>query len=176
MRLHDVIASAKLARLLNIRSIRGRRKHNDRQVFEFGPRGEPLQNFEAMHARHFQIQQQECWQWMEWPVDKTSNTAEVIHTLSATLDRHQRVRQLCPCKGQVQNEPVGFLVLGCEYRSHYGVPTLSLFPPSARGRSTQKLLPAPGSDSTPTLPPMRSTTLRTMARPIPVPSYSEWSF
>src|SRR5688500_3370496 len=110
---------------------------------------------------------------MEWPVDKTSSTAEVIHTLATTSDHHDGMRQLCPFKGEVQNQPVGFLVLGCEYRSHcnaHVVAALSLSPPSARGNSTQKLLPAPGSDSTPTLPLMRSTTLRTMARPIPVPS------
>ena len=35
--------------------------------------------------------------------------------------------------------------------------------------SNQNLLPDPVSDSTPTWPPMRSTPLRTMARPTPVP-------
>src|SRR2546427_138098 len=38
--------------------------------------------------------------------------------------------------------------------------------------SNQNRLPLPGSDSTPTRPPMRSTALRTMASPMPVPSYS----
>ena len=35
--------------------------------------------------------------------------------------------------------------------------------------SSQKRLPLPGVESTPTLPFMRSTALRTMARPTPVP-------
>jgi hypothetical protein len=37
--------------------------------------------------------------------------------------------------------------------------------------SIQNRLPCPGSDSTPTFPPIRSTFLRTSASPIPVPSY-----
>ena len=38
--------------------------------------------------------------------------------------------------------------------------------------STQKRLPFPGSDSTPTRPPIRSAAFFTMANPIPVPGYS----
>ena len=40
----------------------------------------------------------------------------------------------------------------------------------AERNSTQKRLPFPGSESTPTLPPIRSTALRTIANPMPVPS------
>ncbi len=40
---------------------------------------------------------------------------------------------------------------------------------SEAASSTQNLLPFPSADSTPTRPPMRSTALRTIASPIPVP-------
>ena len=46
---------------------------------------------------------------------------------------------------------------------------ISRFTDGPTGSSIQKLLPAPASDSTPTLPPMRSTPRFTIARPIPVP-------
>jgi len=42
---------------------------------------------------------------------------------------------------------------------------------SQAGNSTQKTLPFPGSDSTPTRPPILSAPLRTRATPIPVPAY-----
>ena len=42
--------------------------------------------------------------------------------------------------------------------------------------SIQNLLPLPRSDFTPTFPPMRSTAFDTMARPMPVPSYSPGGF
>ena len=40
----------------------------------------------------------------------------------------------------------------------------------AEGRSIRKRLPWPGSESTPTVPPMRSTARRTMVSPSPVPA------
>src|SRR5437867_1052156 len=40
------------------------------------------------------------------------------------------------------------------------------------GNSIQKQLPSPTSELSPALPPIRSTPLRTSARPIPVPGYS----
>src|SRR5205085_12386025 len=42
---------------------------------------------------------------------------------------------------------------------------------ATRCNCNQNLLPWPGTDSTPTRPPMRSTAFWTMARPMPVPSY-----
>jgi len=44
--------------------------------------------------------------------------------------------------------------------------------PSALDSSIQNLLPLPGSDSNPALPPIRSAALRTMVSPMPVPEYS----
>src|SRR6266702_2648929 len=41
---------------------------------------------------------------------------------------------------------------------------------SVAGNWIQNLLPLTPSDSTPAFPPMRSAALRTMARPMPVPS------
>src|SRR6266850_3771820 len=40
----------------------------------------------------------------------------------------------------------------------------------AFGSSNQKVFPVPGTDSTPTLPPIRSTAVFTMANPTPLPS------
>src|SRR5438105_4732695 len=45
------------------------------------------------------------------------------------------------------------------------------------GSSIQKLLPCPGTETTPTRPPIISTALRTVASPKPIPGYSSapWS-
>jgi len=48
--------------------------------------------------------------------------------------------------------------------------------PSALGRSIQNRLPFPGSLSTPRDPFMRSTALREIARPMPVPSWGPAGF
>src|SRR5262245_37254027 len=116
---------------------------------------------------------------MKGAVSKRANASEIIHAFTAIADNHEGMMQLCLIEGKFQNEPIAFLVLCGEYWSDFRIHAfvnLPLFPPSAMGNSTQKRLPWPDSDSTPTLPPMRSTTLRTMARPMPVPSYPVSSF
>src|ERR1043166_896609 len=111
---------------------------------------------------------------MNRPVRKRRVAAEVVHYFFAVANDHNRVRQFRAVEGELENETVRLFVIGNENWSKRRTHVLAIvpcFPPSGRGSSTQKLLPAPGSDSTPTLPPMRSTTFRTIARPIPVPSY-----
>jgi hypothetical protein len=95
------------------------------------------------------------------------------------VNDHQGVGQFRSFKSEIQDEAVGFLVFrrknGPQPDVHNAV-ELALVSPLATGNCTQKRLPMPASDSTPTCPPIRSTTFRTMARPMPVPCYFASSF
>src|SRR5437899_1642617 len=91
-------------------------------------------------------------------------------------------------KGVLKQERIALVVFGVE--NHLGglnhremLPSPSFgkgcaaagcSPSLGRANSNQNVLPLPGSDSTPTLPPIRSAAFFTMARPMPVPSYL-WS-
>src|ERR1043166_5304867 len=99
---------------------------------------------------------------------------EVIHHFAAVAHKDNRTGDARAFEDVLEDEAVGVFVFRGEHGSVGGDKSGSGAHEGFGGTlrsSTQKWLPLPGVDSTPTRPPMRSTTLRTMARPMPVPSY-----
>src|SRR5678815_3085145 len=114
----------------------------------------------CIRDRHFEVQQQQRRERIKRAVIKRRDTAEILHTFPPIANDHERVGQFRFFKSELQNEPVGFLVFSREYCPQSDTHNPFLFAPSSplpSGSSTQKRLPAPASDSTPTLPTIRST-------------------
>src|SRR5439155_13395454 len=90
---------------------------------------------------------------------------QVVDGPIAVGDDLHRIRDLQPRERASDQHHVGGIVFHDQNRL-----TLT-HAASARGSSTQKRLPRPSCDSTPTRPPSRSIPFLTIAKPIPVPGY-----
>src|ERR1043166_2574104 len=138
-----------------------------------GTVAQPLENLETGQTRHFQIED-----------DETGDSIRVRTLALQTCNRFGAVTSEKEWIGKAgflgshsKDQHIGLFVFCHQDRRMHDSPSSYLgvgAPGWAAGKRscTQNRLPRPGSDSTPTLPPIRSTTFRTMARPMPVPSYA----
>src|SRR6266850_1508003 len=124
--------------------------------------GDPFQDFETGLFRHVDIQENERRERVACTVGESSFAAKIFDSLLAVGHRLECVRRAGAFEGEFKEDDVVFLIFSVKDRERHDY--------WAALNSSQKRLPFPGSDSTPTLPPMRSAVLRTRARPMPVPS------
>src|SRR6185437_7000564 len=97
------------------------------------------------------------------PVDKPSVPGKICHGLLGIPRHVKEIRNPGHPKSVLEEHHIVRVIL---YLQHWS----KRHQPPAFCNRTQKRLPRSGSDSTPAVPPIRSTALRTMASPIPVPS------
>src|SRR5690606_33653438 len=132
-----------------------------------------LQHLQPVHARHLDVQQQHCRVAL-LAVGEAPAAQQVVHHFHAVLDVHDRVDQVGVAQRVQGHLGVGGAVFGQQdgadvahcVGSDDGLS-------SDAGMVKWKVAPASGAASAPTWPPWRVTTRRTLARPMPVPWYSE---
>src|SRR5262249_54557949 len=109
------------------------------------------------------VQEDYRWQWIIRAIPILPGATQVIHRRLAVRHDVHRIIYLRLFQAILHKEDV----VGAVFNQEDGVTHKF----GLGCNSIQKRLPVNPSDSTPTLPLIRSAALRTMASPIPVPSY-----
>jgi hypothetical protein len=176
-----IVRGPKVASFLNVGIVgRGGEDHS-RKVFELGAGGEPNEDIEACEARHFEVEHKQHGQRVLGAVGKRGFPLKICQYFNAIVDEDYFASQRGFLSGHTQDHDFRFVVFCYENGRKFVhcEKVLEVRQPSdADGdsvelgvrSSTQNRLPIPGSDSASAWPPMRSVTLRTMAKPMPVPS------
>jgi hypothetical protein len=112
--------------------------------------------------RQFQIQQNQVGQGKSPAIGELARAFEIIDRLSPVSHDVQWVGDARFVHGMFEEKHIVGIVVNVENWFHKFV--------YAFFNWIQKLLPLPGSESKPTSAPIRSTALRTIVRPMPVPS------
>src|SRR5579884_1368542 len=166
--LKKIFCCAKLHRPFTV-AVFGRRSQNkDTDVSQKRLVAHPFEHFKSMDIGKFETEKNAVGQRMCRAVPKSAAAAEIIKRLTAVHGDMHWLRQFGLGQCAFHQEHIVFVILYQKNtaRSHAGFCEYS----SPGESSIQKLLPLMPSDSTPARPPIFSTALRTMARPMPVPS------
>ncbi len=116
-----------------------------------------------MNHREFEVEENTLWHGVSISISKLSGAAKVVDSM-LPIDRNVN-RRLQPGLGHGLQEEVGIIWIVLNKKD-----TESGRFHCKPGNSIQNADPCSPSDSTPVRPPIFSTALRTMARPMPVPS------
>ena len=116
-------------------------------------------------TRHFYIQQDQTRRWIFLAVRISSCASQIFDGRSAVTDNHQPIEDSRFLESEAGQEHIVLIIFSVK---NWRV--CHLLSVSAGVSSSQKVLPWPGSDSNPTLPPIRAMAFLTMANPMPVPS------
>src|SRR6266581_919991 len=163
-RFDQIAIGTQLISALNILRHRGGAEHKHNAGIEFRPLAQPFQNLQAHHPRQLQIHQYQVRKRILTAVREFSSAAQIIRRFATVCGHADGAVHPGLFQGHRHDDDIILVVIdeqNCPVHERF------LF-----RSSSQNLLPWPGSDSKSTFPPMRSTALRTMVSPMPVPSYS----
>src|SRR6266704_5209500 len=160
----QIAIGMQVIRALNILRHGGGTEDEDNGGVEFRPLAQPFQNLQAHHPRQLQIHQYQVRKRILTAVREFSSAAQIILRFATVCGHADGAVHPGLFQGHRHDDDIILVVIdeqNCPVHERF------LF-----RSSSQNLLPWPGSDSKSTFPPMRSTALRTMVSPMPVPSYS----
>jgi hypothetical protein len=147
---------------VTVRVTNPRRENGDRNMRQVAL-SNPGKHLKTVFAGHLEVENDEVGQGVFFPIGEIAEAGKVFDGFRTVRDDVEGVAHTGLFECATHEKQIVLTVLDEQYNA-------GCFHGFGLSSSIQNWLPLFPSDSTPTEPPILSTALRTMARPMPVPS------